>query len=168
MTGDWRPARSSAEPEHATLQGRSNRGDMRKIELNRVARDAFLADRRLGILTVRDEQGAPLGTPLWYGWDGIELEMFAERGAAVVLRIEKDARASVLVTNIPPEPASWVSFEGHVEIDPGGGQAAAARLSARYLVDDGSVAANLRRLERLDLVRLRFVPERIQSYAEFD
>ena len=37
-----------------------------------------------------------------------------------VKRLQKDPRASVLVTNIPPEPARWVSLEGRVVISDGG------------------------------------------------
>ena len=139
---------------------------MSRMELDGRARDAFLADRRLGVLTLHDDRGTPIGVPLWYGWDGCEVEMFAERQAPAVLRLEQDPRATVLVTHIPPEPARWVSLEGRVVIDPEFGQETAARLAERYLVDPESVAANLRRLQNADLVRLWFVPDRIRSYAE--
>ena len=103
---------------------------MRRIRLDAAARDAFLADRRLGILILHDEQGAPIGRPLWYGWDGREVEMFSEWSAAKLRQLERDPRVSLLVTNIPPEPARWVSLEGRVAVDPLGGQETAARLPA--------------------------------------
>ena len=138
---------------------------MKKIKLDETARDAFLADRRLGILTLHDESGAPIGLPLWYGWNGREIEMFSERNVGKVRRLQKDPRASVLVTNIPPEPARWVSLEGRVVIG-GDGQEAAARLAPRYLVDPKIVAGTLKLFRHADLVRLSFVPDRIRSYAE--
>jgi nitroimidazol reductase NimA-like FMN-containing flavoprotein (pyridoxamine 5'-phosphate oxidase superfamily) len=139
---------------------------VRRIRLDAAARDAFLADRRLGILALHDGSGAPVGVPLWYGWDGVEIEMFSERRSRTVLRLGQDPRASLLVANIPPEPARWVSLAGRVVIDPGLGQEAAARLAARYLLDPRAVAAAIGRLRNGDLVRLSFVPERIRSYAE--
>ena len=138
---------------------------MKKIRLDEKARDAFLADRRLGILTLHDETGAPIALPLWYLWDGREVEMFSERNVVKVKRLEKDPRASVLVTNIPPEPARWVSLEGRVLISDQG-QEAAARLTERYLVDPKIVGATLKMFRHADLVRLSLVPERIHSYAE--
>ena len=138
---------------------------MKKIKLDETARDAFLADRRLGILTLHDESGAPIALPLWYLWNGREVEMFSERNVGKVKRLQKDPRASVLVTNIPPEPARWVSLEGRVVISDDG-QEAAARLTPRYLVDPKIVAVTLKMFRHADLVRLSFVPDRIRSYAE--
>ena len=138
---------------------------MKKIKLDETARDAFLADRRLGILTLHDESGAPIALPLWYLWNGREVEMFSERNVGKVKRLQKDPRASVLVTNIPPEPARWVSLEGRVVISDDG-QEAAARLTPRYLVDPKIVAGTLKLFRHADLVRLSFVPDRIRSYAE--
>jgi PPOX class probable F420-dependent enzyme len=139
---------------------------MRRIRLDAVARDAFLADRRLGILAFHDESEAPVAVPLWYGWDGRELEMFSERGARKVRRLQKDPRASVLVTNVPPEAPRWVSLEGRIAIDPLAGLEAAARLAERYLLEPRAIAAALKELRHSDLVRLCLVPERIRSHAE--
>lgn len=138
---------------------------MRKIRLDERARDAFLADRRLGILILHDDDGAPIGLPLWYGWNGREIEMFSERRVPKVRRLGVDSRASLLVTNIPPEPARWVSLEGRVAIDDDG-QGVGARLAERYLIDPRTVAATVKLFGRADLVRLSLVPERIRSYAE--
>ena len=139
---------------------------MKKTELEAAARDAFLADRRLGILTLHGESGAPIARPLWYGWNGREVEMISASRSPRVLRLAKDPRASVLVTNIPPEPACWVALEGRVKIDPASGQEAAARLARRYLIDAHVVAATLEVVRGADLVRLSMVPDRIRSFTE--
>jgi nitroimidazol reductase NimA-like FMN-containing flavoprotein (pyridoxamine 5'-phosphate oxidase superfamily) len=138
---------------------------MKIVQLDAVARDAFLAGRRLGILALLDDGGAPIALPLWYRWDGREIEMVSERKVPKIRRLQKEPRASVLVTNIPPEPGSWVSLEGRIAITEGG-QATGERLIARY-VDDVRIAAATRKAFRAaDLVRLSFVPDRIRTYAE--
>jgi nitroimidazol reductase NimA-like FMN-containing flavoprotein (pyridoxamine 5'-phosphate oxidase superfamily) len=138
---------------------------MKKIQLDDAARDAFLADRRLGILAMLDAAGAPIALPLWYRWDGHTIEMFSERKAPKVGLLEKDPRVSLLVTNIPPEPARWVSLEGRVAIDDGG-QEAGARLAARYLEDPTAIAGTIKMFRHVELVRLSIAPDRIRSYAE--
>lgn len=138
---------------------------MKKIRLDDAARDAFLADRRLGILTLHDASGAPIALPLWYRWDGRSVEMFSERKAPKIRLLAHDARASVLVTNIPPEPARWVSLEGRITIDDDG-QATGIRLAERYLQIPDAVAATAKLFRRAELVRLSLVPERIRTYAE--
>jgi len=140
---------------------------MKVIKLDAAARDAFLADRRLGILATLTDVGAPLAVPLWYGWDGRVVEMFSERKAPKLARLVHDPRASVLVTNIPPEPARWVSLEGRVAVREGGYEAA-LRLLARYLPSLSATARArvLAQFEQADLVRLELVPDRIRTYAE--
>ena len=138
---------------------------MKIIKLDAQARDAFLAGRRLGILALLDDGGAPIALPLWYRWDGREVEMVSERKVPKMRRLEKDPRASVLVTNIPPEPGSWVSLEGRVVVSEGG-QEAGERLIERYVVDPRMAAAFRKVFRKSDLVRLSLVPDRIRTYAE--
>ena len=138
---------------------------MKKTRFDDKARDAFLAERRLGILMFLDQKAAPIGVPLWYRWDGREVEMISERDVGKMRRLAKDPRASVLVTNIPPEPGSWVSLEGQVAISEGG-QEAGARLIDRYVVDPQQAAWFRKAFRNSDLVRLSLVPDRIRTYAE--
>ena len=112
-----------------------------------------------------DPSAAPIGVPLWYFWNGREVEMISERQVGKIRRLQKDARASVLVTNIPPEPGSWVSLDGRIVISEGG-QEAGERLIARYVVDPRAAAAFRRVFRRADLVRLSMIPDRIRTYAE--
>lgn len=141
---------------------------MKVVQLDSETRDAFLVDLRLGILCTLCTSGAPVAIPLWYGWNGLRVEMFSERQTPKVRRLERDSRASLLVTNIPPESARWVSLDGRVEIRSEGGQETAERLTRRYLVHapQSEKESYLRTVRRLDLVRLVLEPERIRSYAE--
>ena len=138
---------------------------MRKIQLDAPARDAFLADRRLAILMFLAPSGSPIGVPVWFRWDGREVEMISERQVGKIRRLEKDPRASVLVTNIPPEPGSWVSLEGRVVVSEGG-QEAGERLIERYVLDPRAAAAYRKVFRNADLVRLSMSPDRIRTYAE--
>ena len=141
---------------------------MKVIRLDAEARDAFLADARLGVLSLLRASGAPSATPLWYGWDGKRVEMFSERKSAKVHRLERDPRVCVLVTNIPPEPARWVSLEGRVQIRAELGQETAESLTRRYLngASEFEIGEVLAFYRGLDLVQLMLEPDRILTYAE--
>jgi nitroimidazol reductase NimA-like FMN-containing flavoprotein (pyridoxamine 5'-phosphate oxidase superfamily) len=107
MTKDWHTMR---------LPGPLIPGIVRPVKVIRLdaeARNVFLADLRLGILSLLRPSGEPWAAPLWYGWDGKQLEMFSERRSAQVRSLESDPRTCVLVTNIPPEPARWVALTRH-------------------------------------------------------
>jgi len=138
------------------------------IRLDAEARDVFLADLRLGILSMLRPSGDPWAAPLWYGWDGKQLEMFSERRSVQVRSLERDPRACLLVTNIPPEPARWVTLEGRIQIRPEFGQDTAERLTRRYLgrASHFEIAEVLDFHRSRDLLQLMLEPQRIQTYAE--
>jgi PPOX class probable F420-dependent enzyme len=140
---------------------------MRVIRLDDAARDAFVAEKRLGVLTTLRESGAPTALPLWYRWDGEVVEMFSERGTPKVSRLLRDPRATVLVANSPHESARWVSFEGSVTVDDDGFEAS-KRLLERYVGNPShpKIAPVLEMFRKMDLVRLSLRPERIITYAE--
>lgn len=95
-------------------------------------RDAFLADRRYGILTTLRADGAPVSVPVWYEWDGSTLRMFCHEASGKLRRLQHDARASVLVVNHPDEPENWVAFDGRVTIRWQGGLELAERVFDHY------------------------------------
>ena len=138
------------------------------IQLDADARDVFLADPRLGILSLLRPSGDPWATPLWYGWDGKQVEMFSERQSAPVRCLESDPRASVLVTNIPPETARWVALEGRIQIRAEFGQDTAERLARRYLrrASHLEIAEVLDFYRSRDLLQLMLEPQLIHTYAE--
>jgi len=143
---------------------------MRVVRLNKGERDAFLASRRLAVLSTNGASGYPVSVPLWYGWDGETLRMFSMGSAAKIERLHRDPRASVLVSNVFGEPVRWVALEGQVTIYKDGGLATAEALLARYTGDLRSPFARealklFRRVGPL-LVELRLVPKRIRTYAE--
>ncbi|MGH7787833.1 MAG: pyridoxamine 5'-phosphate oxidase family protein [Candidatus Binatia bacterium] len=143
---------------------------MRVIRLNKRERNAFLAGRRLAVLSTNGGSGYPVSVPVWYGWDGETLRIFSMGSAAKIERLQRDPRVSVLVSNVFGEPARWVALEGRVTINAAGGLPTAEDLLARYVDDLGSGIGR----ETLEvfrsvgplLVELRLVPERIRTYGE--
>ncbi len=97
-----------------------------------VQRDAFLAQRRYGILTTLRRDGAPASLPVWYEWDGTTLRMFCHEASGKLKRLNHDARATVLVVNNPGEPENWVSFDGRIAIRSEGGLELAECVFDRY------------------------------------
>jgi len=95
-------------------------------------RDAFLAERRYGILTTLRASGAPVSLPVWYEWDGATLQMFCHEASGKVKRLKRDARATVLVVNHPAEAENWIAFDGPITVRVEGGLELAERVFDRY------------------------------------
>ena len=140
---------------------------MKVVRLDDTARDAFLAARRLAVLSTLRASGLPVAVPVWYGWDGRAVEMFSARRTPMMRRLHADPRATLLVHNLLDEPPRWVAFEGRIAVSDDG-VAAAERLTRRYLgeLDSKAAAAALALFREYDLVRLLLVPSRITTYAE--
>jgi len=100
--------------------------------MTNTQRDAFLTERRYGILTTLRRNGAPVSLPVWYEWDGATLRMFCHEASGKLKRLKNDARATVLVVNNPDEVENWVSFDGRIAIRNEGGLELAERVFDRY------------------------------------
>jgi PPOX class probable F420-dependent enzyme len=95
-------------------------------------RDRFLAERRYGILTTLRANGMPVSLPVWYEWDGATMRMFCHEASGKLKRLNRDARATVLVVNHPQEQENWVSFDGRITVKREGGLELAERLFDLY------------------------------------
>jgi PPOX class probable F420-dependent enzyme len=106
-------------------------------------RETFLAMPRLGILATLRDDGAPIAVPVWFEWDGTVVRMFSGAASPKIHRIERDARASLLVTNAVGEGEAWVAFDGPIAVSPDGAMELAKRLADRYwdMADAGHRAA---------------------------
>lgn len=100
--------------------------------MTNAQRNAFLAERRYGILTTLRRDGMPVSLPVWYEWDGTTLRMFCHEASGKLKRLRHDARASVLVVNSPDEPENWVAFDGRITVCDEGGLEMAERVFDRY------------------------------------
>lgn len=100
--------------------------------MNESAQKKFLAKTRYGYLTTLRQDGAPITVPVWFEWDGKTVRLFTDRASPKVIRIQRDPRVSLLVSNHLDEPEAWVAFDGNAAICDEGGFALAERLAAKY------------------------------------
>jgi PPOX class probable F420-dependent enzyme len=132
-------------------------------------RAAFLAEPRYGILSMLRRDGAPLAVPVWFEWDGKRVRMFSSRLSLKIKRLQRDPRASLLVTNRLEEQEAWVAFDGEVEVREEGGLELAERLAPRYWdLDDEHRRATLELWRKAAgvFVVLELVPSQIRSYQD--
>ncbi len=131
-------------------------------------RDAFLSETRLGIFTTIASDGTPISVPVWYEWDGERARCFSDASSRKVKRLERDTRASLLVTNVLGDPEYWVALDGTVVIQREGAIELAERLAARYwdLNNPGRAATVRRWRENAEtLVLLELTPTKIRTYS---
>ena len=96
------------------------------------AREKFLTETRLGVLSTLRDDGAPISVPVWFEWDGSHARMFTTASSGKVARLARDARASLLVAARIDEPEAWVAFDGRIDIVEEGAGDLAERLAAKY------------------------------------
>ncbi len=138
-------------------------------QMSESERSTFLGATRQGIFLTTDPDGTARGVPVWFDWDGDCVRIFSDATAAKVARIQRDPRASLLVTNEVGEPPMWVRFDGRAEVDPDDDAKALAVdvLAPRYWDLDrpeyADVVAHWREAPDDALVVIRLRPERIRS-----
>ncbi len=130
-------------------------------------RDAFLAETRLGMLSTLADDGSPVTVPVWFEWNGADVRVFSSVTAGKVIRLQRDARASLLAPNSVSEPEAWVAFDGEVTIEIAGAIELAERLAHRYwdMTNDARRATVEAWRGAAGYLRvLRLTPTRIRTY----
>jgi len=129
-------------------------------------RDAFLLERRVGVLAIGRDGSGPLLAPIWYEYTpggGFEICMGGSTAKAVRLRAE--GRASICVQD-ESRPYRYVTVEGPVTVEPIGTiEQVRARLepmAARYL-GPAAGAAYAAAFRTVDEVVVRLTPARWQT-----
>ena len=133
------------------------------------AREAFLAEPRLGMLLTLESGGAPIAVPVWFEWDGSRARMFTSAGSRKIARLAGDARASLLVARDRDEKEAWVAIDGTISVHEDGAFALAERLAQRYwdMTDrDHQQTVEMWRTAASQLRVLELTPTRIRSYGE--
>lgn len=109
------------------------------LAMTAAERDAFLAEPRMGVLSVADRDGrAPLTVPIWYHYrPGGQIWFSTGTDTRKMERIRATGRVSLLAQTEQP-PYRYVSVEGPVTaIDPARPEERRA-LAKRYLGADGA------------------------------
>ncbi|EID55002.1 pyridoxamine 5'-phosphate oxidase family protein [Saccharomonospora xinjiangensis] len=130
--------------------------------MTEAEREAFLADRHVGVLAVSRDGRAPLAVPIWYGYEpGGDVLLWMDRDSMKDRAIRKAGRVS-LVAQFEQFPYAYVSVEGPVVAnDEPPTREEALAIAGRYLPQADAqafVEANLRSDGSSILVRMR--PER--------
>jgi nitroimidazol reductase NimA-like FMN-containing flavoprotein (pyridoxamine 5'-phosphate oxidase superfamily) len=82
--------------------------------MSREEREAFLADVRVGILSINQEGRGPLTVPVWYGYEpGGDVQVVTERASRKGELLEEGRRISLCVQEEAP-PYKYASVEGPV------------------------------------------------------
>ncbi len=128
--------------------------------------ESFMARPRIGtFISSRDSQ-APFGVPVWFDWNGSQIQLFSARDAYKIHCLQAGRAMTLLAHNLPDEPERWFSFEGRPEIRDDGAFELAERLAARYW--DLTQPGHLKMLEtwqahRDALCRVVLTPETIRT-----
>ncbi len=135
-------------------------------EMTTEQRDAFLAEARIGMLSMLTATGAPTAIPIWYEWDGAQARMFTSHTSPKIGRIRRDGRVCLTVAEPTGMPEAWVAIEGVASIEEGTGYALAERLAPHYY-PPGKAALTLTEWGRsaTEWVTIIITPSRIRSSA---
>jgi hypothetical protein len=131
-------------------------------------RDAFLSERRYGILTTLRPDGSPVSVPVWYEWDGNTIRMFCWERGGKLKRLAQDSRGTVLITNHPHEIEKWIAFDGRITVRKEGGLELAERVFDHYYPpgDERRSALESWRAMKDEWRLLELKPESVRSHVE--
>src|SRR5262245_2639683 len=103
------------------------------LAMSRAEREAFLADTRVGIVSISEDGRGPLTVPVWYRYTPGGEVLFATGDAARKRRLlERAGRASLCVQTETP-PYLYVSVEGPTTIDRVDFEGHTREMALRYL-----------------------------------
>ena len=102
--------------------------------MTREEREAFLAGVHVGVLSLNQEGGGPLTTPVWYAYKpGGEVQIITERASRKGKLLEEGLRVSLCAQDEAP-PYKYASVEGPiVRIEPSDAERHERPLAHRYL-----------------------------------
>ena len=105
---------------------------MSSLAMSRTAREAFLAEPRIGILAIgRRDGAAPLSSPIWYAYEGgdVLINVGADSQKAALLN---DATTASLCVSSDALPYRFVTVAGPATLEPTD-DGLRRRIAARYL-----------------------------------
>jgi nitroimidazol reductase NimA-like FMN-containing flavoprotein (pyridoxamine 5'-phosphate oxidase superfamily) len=144
--------------------GAAGKEDCMSLAMTKQAREAFLADVHVGIISIADEGQGPLTVPIWYAYEpGGELQVITARDSRKGRLLARAGRFSLCAQTETP-PYQYVSVEGPITATEVADLERDLRpLAHRYLgVDMGDRYIEQTRdaLARAENVLIRMRPER--------
>ena len=106
------------------------------LAMSKDQREAFLADTRIGIVSIAEEGRGPVTVPVWYQYEpGGTVRFVTGTGSKKARVLEHESRASFCVQTETP-PYSYVSIEGTVEVGPCDFDRHIKEMALRYLGEE--------------------------------
>jgi nitroimidazol reductase NimA-like FMN-containing flavoprotein (pyridoxamine 5'-phosphate oxidase superfamily) len=133
---------------------------MSELTMSRVAREAFLSDLHVGVITVARGAEAPLAAPVWYSYEPGGAVVFDFEAASEKIRLLEVAGRASLCVQTETMPYKYVTVEGPTAIGDVDDDIERA-LAYRYLGEEigkiylDSVADSVTRVVRLTPTRWR-------------
>jgi PPOX class probable F420-dependent enzyme len=137
---------------------------MASLAMTKAEREAFLAERHVGVISLPDPERGPLTVPIWYGYEpGGALWVLTERGSRKGRLLAVGRRVSLCAQTETP-PYRYVSVEGPVvAIEPADRERHTRPMAHRYLgpeLGDRYVEATAAERAAGESVLVRIRPER--------
>lgn len=132
--------------------------------MTKAEREHFLADVRVGIISIAEDGRGPLTVPIWYAYaPGGELSVWMEKASRKAILLERAGRFSLCVQT-EQRPYQYVSVEGPITaIEPIDLERDARPMAHRYLgadAGDAYIAESVSTITSGDHVMVRMRPER--------
>ena len=132
--------------------------------MSRDEREAFLADVRVGVVSLTDEGHGPLMVPIWYAYEpGGEVHLVTDRSSRKGRLLEKGRRISLCVQSEAP-PYMYVSVEGPIlDIESSDVERDERPMAHRYLGQEGGdryIESSTRDRADDEAILVRMRPER--------
>ncbi len=105
--------------------------------MTKQEREAFLAEPRVGVISISEAGRGPLTVPVWYFYEpGGEVHVWTGRNTRKAKLLQDTKRISFCVQD-PNPPYKYVSVEGPVGIEPVQYERDVRRMAYRYLGQEG-------------------------------
>lgn len=137
---------------------------MSETRMSRAEREAFLADKHIGIISIAEEGRGPLAVPIWYDYEpGGELRVITD-ATSHKGRLLAAARRFSLCAQTEDPPYRYVSVEGPItKMEPSELERDMRPMARRYLGEEGGdtyVASTADAREGGESLVIRMRPER--------
>lgn len=138
--------------------------------MEKAAREAFLAETRVGVLGLADGSGGPLLLPVWYAYEPGGVVRFVTGGASRKVGLLRSSGRASLIVQSEEVPYRYVSVEGPVSFGRPDPERDVRAMAIRYLGPEmGEVYLQMTAAEQEGTVLVELRPERWRTvdYSRF-